>query len=487
MSVHKSLSQLQSFGDVAAEDDAVLDYFLSTNAVDSISSGKVFLVLGRKGTGKTALVRYFSEAQKSVSSRPLSLRGYPWSIHAQRVDHGASEIEAYVSSWRYLIAVETASLLLSDPRSSQTWKSEILHKYLEDNYGGSNPDLNKILQPASLKLSKFSLIPSILGNQIGGIELERKKGDHNLGLELNALSKSIFAAVADAAIDLGIDSLSLHFDELDQGLDRLNDERRRMLIGLVLAAREVRRESSALGIAINPVVYLRSDLWDEMNFSDKNKISQTLTLHLNWKSEELLSLVNERLRAKLGSGANWDTVSAPELMRGSQTKWNHVLARTFNRPRDVIQFLNIALDQAKSRDSSDTLIRNADIVASRTSYSNYLKSELDDEVGPHWPQWVEGLRACSNIQTITFERQQFAKEYENRRSPDNPTDADKALELMHRFSVLGYETRSGYGGSSWSFRYSDPSAGWDNSASKFKVHLGLKEYAKLRETRSGGA
>ena len=25
------------------------------------------------------------------------------------------------------------------------------------------------------------------------------------------------------------------------------------------------------------------------------------------------------------------------------------------------------------------------------------------------------------------------------------------------------------------------SQGWDNSASRFKVHLGLKEYAKLRE------
>lgn len=485
--LQKALSELDSFGDVAAEDDAVLDYFLSTNAVESIESSKVFLVLGRKGTGKTALVRYFSESKEAGTSRPLSLRGYPWSIHATRIDHGASEIEAYVSSWRYLIAVELASLLLSAPRSSLSTKADVLDKFLQENYGGSHPDLNKILQPKRLSLSKFNLAPSVLGNGIGGIELERKKGDYNLGLELNALSQSIMSAIYDVAKDLGLKPLNLHFDELDQGLDRLNDERRRMLIGLVLAAREIRRESSAVGVSINPVVYLRSDLWEEMNFSDKNKISQTQTLHLNWKSEDLLNLINERLRAKLGSGASWETVSGAELMRGSQTKWSHVLARTFNRPRDVIQFLNIALAEAKRRSPTDTIIKNEDIVASRDAYSSYLKNELDDEVGPHWSYWADALQACSSISTLTFERMLFLSEYDKRKSRDNDIDADKALELMYRFSVIGYETRSGYGGSSWSFRYSDPNAGWDNSATRFKVHLGLKEYAKLRETRTAGA
>lgn len=60
---------------------------------------------------------------------------------------------------------------------------------------------------------------------------------------------------------------------------------------------------------------------------------------------------------------------------------------------------------------------------------------------------------------------------------------NKFLELLYRFSVIGYERRSGYGGSSWAFQYTNPEAGWDNGAMKFKVHLGLKEYAKLREER----
>lgn len=325
-----------------------------------------------------------------------------------------------------------------------------------------------------------------MGNQLGGIDLERKAGDFDFGLELNVLSTAIISAVHDVAKFLHIQNLSLHFDELDQGLDRLDDERRRMLIGLVLAAREIRRESTAAGVSVNPVVYLRSDIWEEMNFSDKNKISQTSTLHLNWRSEDLQRLVDERIRARLDDQASWESVSDPALMRGSQSKWNHVLARTFNRPRDVIQFLNIALDEAKRRDSVAPRIINEDIVSSRDAYSSYLKSELDDEIGPHWPHWEDALQACSGIRTLTFDRDEFVAQYDRRKNRANDVDADKALELMHRFSVVGYERRSGYGGSSWSFRYSDPSAGWDNAATKFKVHLGLKEYAKLREVRSTG-
>lgn len=257
-----------------------------------------------------------------------------------------------------------------------------------------------------------------------------------------------------------------------------------MLIGLILAARDIKRNGERQYGAVNPVVYLRTDLWDELQFSDKNKISQTLTFHLEWTSKSLLDLVETRLRAKLAPAAAWNNIVDDNLMRGSQSKWNHILARTFLRPRDVIRFLNTALDRAKERNSASPLIfLNEDIVSSREDYSSYLKQELDDEIRPHWAFWDEALQSCSAISTITFERADFEREYAQRRSSKNDITASEALAFLYRFSVIGYERRSGYGGSSWAFQYTDPEAGWDNVANRFKVHLGLKEYAKLRETR----
>lgn len=478
-----SLTELDTFGDVAAEDDAVLNYFLATNAVDRIASGRAFLVLGRKGTGKTAIVRYFTERKTDMLSKSLNLRGYPWSVHASRIDYGASEIEAYVSSWRYLIAVELATLVLSHAGATGPAEAKTLKTFLNENYGGPDPRLADILTPKKLKLSKMSLNPSIMGNKLGGVDLERASGDHHLGLELNALSTSIMEAVLAVSGQIQLGSLSIHFDELDQGLSSLDEGRNKMLVGLILAARDVKRESDRLGIQINPVIYLRTDLWEELQFSDKNKINETLTYHLTWTSDSLLDLVDVRLQAKLSPAATFNDIIDPRLMRGSQSKWNHILARTFLRPRDVISFLNTSLAEAKQRSDRPLKFTNPDIVSSRDEYSSYLKRELDDEIGPHWPEWDEALQACSALTTLTFERGDFVREYEKRKSPQNKISPEEALQMLYRFSVLGYDRRSGYGGSSWSFQYIDPNAGWDNAANRFKVHLGLKEYAKLSETR----
>lgn len=478
-----TLSNFDTFGDVAAEDDAVLDYFLSTNAVERIEKREAFLVLGRKGTGKTAIVRYFTEGNRKAISKSLNLRGYPWSVHASRIDYGASDIEAYVSSWRYLIAVEAAAMAIAIPEIAKLAESRPLRKFLIDNYGGTEPQLSDILRPSSLRLEKFSLQPSVMGNQIGSVSLDRGgSSDHKLGLELNALTRAILDVITVIAKKVQLQPLTLHFDELDQGLSEFDLARSKMLIGLILAAREINREDKLAGY-VNPIVYLRTDLWDDLQFSDKNKISQTLTLHLGWTAETLRELVDVRLQAKLGQGANWESIAASDLMRGSQNKWNHILARTFLRPRDVIRFLNTALKKAKDRKLEPVHFLNEDIVNSRQDYSSYLKSELDDEIQPHWEFWDEALQACSAISTVTFERGSFEVEYARRRSEKNKITVDQALALLHRFSVIGYETRSGYGGSSWAFQYTDPESGWDNAANRFKVHLGLKEYAKLREAR----
>jgi hypothetical protein len=482
-SASQSLRNLASFGDVAAEDDAVLDYFLATDAVRDIAENRVFLILGRKGAGKTAIVRHFSEGTAATVSRALSLRGYPWNLHAQRIDRGASEIEAYVSSWRYLLVSQLAALVLSKVGGDAGPEATSIREFFRDNYGGPNVELSRLLRPQRLRLSKLSFEPTVLGNKLGGVALERSPTDLGLGLELNALTDSILEATRALCAATGMPPLLLHLDELDQGLSSLDESRARMLIGLILAARALRQQLQGMGTTVNTVVYLRTDLWDDLEFSDKNKISQTSALHLAWDAESLQRLVNARLSSKLSPGATWDAVAAPELMRGSQTKWNHVLSRTFLRPRDVIKFLNAALERARGRADEPLVLSNEDIVGARDTYSRYLKDELDDEILPHWTKWEEALQACSAVATVTFEREQFVQEYEKRRSSDNKGSADDALARLYRFSVVGYERRSGYGGSSWAFQYTDPEAGWDNSATRFKVHLGLKEYARLREER----
>jgi hypothetical protein len=480
MGLHASIG---TFGDVAAEeDDSVLSYFLKTDAVSQIESGRSIIVLGRKGSGKTALAKYFANSSDNYLSTSLSLRDYPWNLHERRRNTGASEIEAYVSSWRYLIAVKTLSLLINEKGTKlQTDAQRSAYAFLYDNYGGSNPTLADILRPKRLKLSKTSFLPSVMGNSLGGVEFETADG--GVAPEIDALTDLLIECAVTICSQTSTQRVLLHFDELDQGLSVLNDQHEQMVVGLILASRSYRKNNFGL-TRIFPIVYLRTDIWDEFRFSDKNKISQSSAVLLEWDSESLLSLVNERIKVKLGKQFDWTDIEDGALMRGSQSKWSHIVSRTFLRPRDVIQFLNCALAISIGRAGDSNLFDNEDIQQAREPYSRYLKQELDDELGPHWERWSEALQACSELATITFSRDAFIEAYNRRQSGKNKVSADEALDLLYQFSVVGYRRGIGKGGSGWTFQYSDPHAGWDNGASLLKVHLGLKEFAKLREERN---
>lgn len=477
------LADIRFFGDVAAEQDAtILSYFLKTPAVDEIDSGLKHLVLGRKGSGKSALVKYFSTSKPTHISTALNLKSYPWNIHAQRVNVGASTIESYVASWRYLIAVQANAKLLEHAgfkviRDSQ----KAAYTFLEENYGGARPKLEEIIRPKVLKLSRGSFKPAYLGVSLGQIEFDTVGGGVSPTIDL--LTDALIQNALTMASQQGVRRVSLHFDELDQGMNALDEGRERMLIGLVIASRSFFSSESTKG-RICPTVYLRTDLWDAMSFSDKNKISQSSTVHLEWNSETLRQLVDRRISAKIGEHHGWDDIEDTKLMRGSQSKWNHIVARTFLRPRDVISFLNIVAELAIRQMPDADIIENADIIAAREPYSRYIKQELDDEVKPHWPNWFEALQSISELATVTLTRADFARSWERRKGAKK-LSVDDALERLYQYSIIGYRRGIGRGGSGWVFQYSDPDAGWDNAASRLKVHQGLKEFAKLREAREG--
>ena len=51
----RSLLEVRDFGGTAAEDDDIKTFFVRTPAFDELANGKKHVVVGRKGSGKTAL------------------------------------------------------------------------------------------------------------------------------------------------------------------------------------------------------------------------------------------------------------------------------------------------------------------------------------------------------------------------------------------------------------------------------------------------
>ena len=107
--------------------------------------------------------------------------------------------------------------------------------------------------------------------------------------------------------------------------------------------------------------------------------------------------MEKRFTAVIGDGTEhvkWEEVFDESAeMPGHQTKYRHMLDRTYLRPRDMIRFCNSVLAQYKVRTGHGSgsvgarLFENVDINKARPDYSQYLLKELDDEIHKHLPNY----------------------------------------------------------------------------------------------------
>jgi hypothetical protein len=487
------VAAINEFGRIDAESERLLaEFFIETDAYARIEDQEHIVVVGRKGTGKTAIYQVLLERADSLTdvfASGLKFRDYPWGIHEQVKDTDAAPVERYTHSWVFLILVELAKLVLTDasrdfPPSSDASKAQAaLAKFINNNWGDVRFEFRDIFRK---KLYQFEFNPQFSGTSLGSVRrhtVERGELASKL-VEANRWLKSCLERILDSE-----NWYFVLFDELDAGYDPSDEEYGYRLTGLLLAAREVFQWAKDNNFAAAPIVFLRSDIYDELSFPDKNKITRNLVETLTWTDElsgenSLKALIDQRIRVLTKTTATdpWAEVFDSEVMRGTQHKAKHLAARTYLRPRDMIQFCNLCLNEAKTAELS--LIDNEAIARARRPYSDYLIQELDDEIHATLPGWEKYLDVLRRIHKMRFSREEFLAAFKALRYDRGGTDVDAVLAALYRYGIVGFTKigGGGYGGSAVAFAYKDATISFDPAAKAFTVHPGLKEALELVES-----
>jgi energy-coupling factor transporter ATP-binding protein EcfA2 len=108
------------FGELAAEsDDKLFDYFVVTPIAERIVTRNVGLVLGRKGSGKTALFRQAEELLKQfghgqVKVVRLNMDDHAWSAFRDFQTLGLSREHAATVSWQLALLLQLAWAMVED-------------------------------------------------------------------------------------------------------------------------------------------------------------------------------------------------------------------------------------------------------------------------------------------------------------------------------------------------------------------------------------
>lgn len=356
-----------------------------------------------------------------------------------------------------------------------------LEAFIVDSYGDRDPDPSTLFSSeARLNVKATLNLPffSATGEKIEGRKLPAHIAEVNRAIQHHLLS----------ALN-PVNKYYLCFDRLDRGYAASTDDEGK-LKGLILAAWDLFDAAKSRGLCVNPVIFLRDDIYDSLHFEDKNKITESRLAHVRWSESGALTLkqlMESRFREVLGRpGVAWEEVFE-ESADGAPSLYSRICERTFMRPRDIIKYCNEVLNQFHQRGGHDVdVFREADVDAAFPQYSEFLASELDDEIRKHVPLYEEYFNILRIIDKVEFELSEFVLQFnrmERRSTFVVHSTAQQALEEMFSFSVLGYvKVRGRDAGNGVVWRHLDPRAQYDQDASRFRVHAGLWDRLDLRYT-----
>lgn len=258
------------FGTVDAEADRRLaDYFISTPQVDQSLRFRSAHFLGRKGAGKSAiftqLLRLATERYKeSVRVSLMTPDQYAWGAMKDYQEQGLLLEQAHTNAWKFTIAVDASAVLLdvSPERLDENARKALdrICKFVTNNFGENAPTPTNTVRTLLKGLNAFNL------EAFGfGIGFERDKQQQMLTPQVIDLLLDAINAVCN---DLGV---IVAIDRLDDSWDG-SEVSKSLMIGLLKATKEINdKYSLATGKGIHVITFLRSDIYQGLQFDDKDK------------------------------------------------------------------------------------------------------------------------------------------------------------------------------------------------------------------------
>lgn len=392
---HSTLQSL-SFGDPTAENEMTTlgDYYMQTDQFDRALRGEINLVVGRKGSGKTALFLQLRDQIRSDKRNIMvDLKPEGYQLIKLKEDllsylTDGSRQHLITAFWEYLLLLEVTYKVLEKDHISHKHNHEIYSKYLE--------------LEAAYKVENFSTEGDfserllVLSNRIAS-EYKAKFGEtsetkltaddvaylvyaHDIRLLQTKLSEYLRSK----------ESVWILFDNLDKGWNTSGVDVIDTIVlrCLVEAGRKIERDLRKNGLRLCCLVFIRNDVY-ELLMSGSADYGKDMRAVLDWTDPDML---REMLRLRLISGFEGmaDDVSFDRIWReicvthfhGEETS-AYFIDRSLMRPRNFLKIF--AHSKGFANNFNHNKIDESDIEKGMKAYSQDLLIELDHELADVFP------------------------------------------------------------------------------------------------------
>lgn len=448
-------------------------YFYHVGEVEQIEKGRRSFVIGRKGCGKTAISEYLCrEGQTQALSVKLTFKNFPFNELYALKDTGYAGPHQYITLWKFLIYSHVCELMAENTAIEDGVRLALKKAYIDNKAPTLPRRINRWLE------KEFGSDIFAPGQSTPLQSAPPTSRPQSLIDRVNELEDLILKSIDSK-------NYLIVFDELDEDYRNIIDKRQNeqyssLITGLFKAVQDVRAVFSKKKFHLYPIVFLRDDIYELIQDSDKTKWND-LKIALDWDVDRIKQLIAFRIsRALNATGEPLPFEKAWHILffksqvrlgtsgRNAIHSFDYIARSTQLRPRDFIQYLKACSEEQMGRKDVG-LIGSRVIKKVDNSFSNYLKSELIDEIHAVLQDIGAIFDVMSQLRKWSFSIKEFIDAYNRqlKRAQLKERDPTFVLQILFLFSVVGNHPRDRQ-----IFRYKNREARF-NFDEQVVVHRGL--------------
>lgn len=414
----------ETIGAAAAEQDQRIlqECFIDTGILQTLldTDDHRCIIVGRTGSGKSALISQISLVENSIILNPDNLSlSY---IYSSTVLNYFQEIGVnlnlfYRLLWKHIFCVEILrkrygiydehkkqSFLQSLFNSKKRRAIDYLRQWGDSFWQETDYRLKEVVNKLENDLisSIKSVIPEVIDANFSvskKISEEKRSEVVYLGQQIvNKIQMRDLSSILDFIED---EVLSDKHKKYYIAIDRLDEDwieeklRLRFIRALIEVSFDFNKKKN-----IKSIISIRSDLLDRVyrftrDTGFQEEKYKTSIINLSWSKRELIDLIDKRIQFLFKNQytneiiTNKDVLSVIKKGKSTTNAIDYMIERTLNRPRDIIQFFNECIKQADGQ----IIINNSILYQSEGNYSRERFRALLDE----WIAIYPNLHLLSNI------------------------------------------------------------------------------------------